>query len=1088
MASTNQMEKLNDNVDQINKFLTSSLDATIESFQDKVVNKFDQLLDMVKEISKSSGGGGDKKAGGKGDDKGKGKKTDNSKSMSSMSKAIDSLTKGISGFAKNSKDTKALISFLDDMSSDKHVAQWSSDKFTKSMNNIVKLGTAIGDISKNLALSTPLLIIGIPGALLLIPTLALLSIAFNFLSSTSIGVFIGAWALKQIGKAMIKFAVSLGLAALAISINPMCLLMPVIFVGFVMLFTGLVKIVGTAGIVKFKMLTGAVTEIGLAMIAMSAAVLLAGMTTLESWGKFALMVGALFVIVKLFGGKKMQSEGSIAALMLLELCGAMALCAISMLIMTTVSWSGVLKGLVVLAALAGVCVVLGRMKSKIQQGAGAIIAMGVAVLLIAISLKKFENASWETLGKIGVIILGLTVVLITLAIPYISGGILIGAVTMLTMGLALLSIGLALKTFQDLSIDFDNMIVIAKSILLMGLSVGALGLISPFVLLGSAVGVLMSGSLLAIGLALQVLAETVTDPKNTVFICAQILICGVTIGGLGLISHLVLLGSAVGVILGGSLWVMGKALAKIGLTDGLDFKKIGKIGTTIYSFAGIMAGLSLGCGLIIAGAGTALGIGMALISIAKGLSEFKNIDLDGVIGDDPKETKIYTVIHSLLEPFCEIGRNATGNSVVGRFIASVFPVDTDLEIGLRSVQGIGGALAEVAKGVKEWANLTYTDEDGNEHSLVMEDMTQVQVNIVSMVSALCDVIAAIGRNEEITGDDGGWFSDSWFKKGKEVLDGNFASISDIAKVIKDFSSLKYKDPNDPSKTVALKDTDFKKTAEGIKDMINAMGHVIAEIGEDPDLQSNSSLKKIFKGETNFQKGIGVINRMAGGIKDLAGVCSGVTETFKLMSSQSDLESHIKKMLYALVNVVNSSYWEDGDGNIHDNWNFDKEKLDAMKQVKNVLVEVSNKGNDIKKAGEGMIKVAEGLQKSVDVINSIQDAKLKTAKEFFETLIEYDKHEVEIIERKAAQVNSILEGGSNYDGNDKAPSSSFSSNKNDSKSNNKETKLDPKSSDFMAVVAQLADTVNALSQTVQDISDRLNGTIKVKPSNSKYSWE
>lgn len=248
------------------------------------------------------------------------------------------------------------------------------------------------------------------------------------------------------------------------------------------------------------------------------------------------LVGALAILGQIGGTVKIP----IMAASLVLLASAMVIMAGAMKILSTISWEGILKGLVGMAgALAAVAVGMALMPSKaLLRQAAALVIIGLAMNEIAAAMKIFATLSWQDMAKGLVGIAG--------AIAAIGLALQLMPVTALLQAAALTVIAVALGEIAGVIAIFGTMEwkTIGKGLAAMA---GAL------LIIAAAVALMPGPMMIATGAGLLLVATAVT-------ILAGALLLMASMSWEDIAQGLVALGGSL-LILAGGLYLMSGTLA-----------------------------------------------------------------------------------------------------------------------------------------------------------------------------------------------------------------------------------------------------------------------------------------------------------------------------------------------------------------------------------------------------------------------------------------------------------------------------------------------------------------------------------------------
>ena len=607
---------------------------------------------------------------------------------------------------------------------------------------------------------------------------------------------------------------------------------------------------------------------------------------LQTFGVLVVL-GAVAAVFALAGvGEKFIMDGSIAMMF----AGvAMIVIAIGVYAMKKaldgVSWgnlgmmAAVIVGLAVAMGVAGI----GPIPVAIALGSAAMIVAGLALIVIgagvAVMSKALKGTTWETVGMMGAIIVGLGVSmgLAGLAAPFI----IIGAAAMAIAGLALLPVASGVQELSKLPIAkmhywfgdsgqktkgflgigggraMTNMEVmfeaIANSFSLGPLQIAALYVTSP--------ALIMAGiALIKIGKGLQEFQKIAKDTDLTLL-------------GLNVTLITTLLADA--------------------------FGKIGK------KFPGGAAGLFTSGSFVSQGITSVMGMGDALTSIAIGMQQMANLKFpvkydkngkpiayESMDSDAPARVAANTmmIVDGLSRVFGEVGAKypkgkvSFMNALIGNGGQSA------VEVGISSVMGMGGALTSIATGFQAMANLKFPvkyDKNGKPIAYAkVGDLgaaaQRVSDNIKLIVTSLSGTFAEVGAGKTSSW----WEGATNYEKGVEVVSGLGTPLKNLAEGVANMADMKFATGYDKDGKATgwinladMKPEDLKdKIGKNTQILIEALTDVFTTIGG-----GKSKTSSWWQGSTAFEKGIKVVTMIAEPYKKLA-------ETVKSLSSFKDLDS------------------------------------------------------------------------------------------------------------------------------------------------------------------------------------------------------
>ncbi len=545
----------------------------------------------------------------------------------------------------------------------------------------------------------------------------------------------------------------------------------------------------------------------------------------------------------------------------------------------------ILLGMVAsLLLIGGVVGVLGLADKTIKKGATALMLMGVGLGLFAVGYAVFalvsKFVSFEDVGK-QVLILG-GIGLVTAGIGMFFGNVALGAISMglIGVGLTVFSIGYGIFTFVSKGVTEDD--ALTQAAIIGGIG-GAFALIGiPVVALAVALGAIAMGIAglalipLSLGLkAFQMVEWSEEESKSLATTLAGIRLAftgGETEGGFfsklggaftGVLDAGVMIASA------GAFATAGLAL--VSLSYGLrqwkktewtdeDSARLGvALGTITAAFTqaggepsdpgglfGKVFGTAFSPNAVERGIDSVMGAGKALKDIAMGLTDFNNFANSGVDFGDPKNpvqgTLAYNVINTvgfISKAFAAVAdqENVEG----GGFFGSLFSIKRNkVEEGIRSVQGVGTELKDIADGLIKFNEFVKSDVD----------FDAIGKAISTTIGFVGDAFAQIGGKKEKTTTSLGFFDISWdqntVEQGISAVKGVGEELKNIADGLMTFSKLDK--PNEIAGTIkSLLDTmsgtfasfydqpEFSTRVDNFSNFITS----IADRGEDGSLMKTA---------------------------------------------------------------------------------------------------------------------------------------------------------------------------------------------------------------------------------------------------------
>ena len=195
---------------------------------------------------------------------------------------------------------------------------------------------------------------------------------------------------------------------------------------------------------------------------------------------------------------------------------------------------------------------------KMIQGAAALLIAAAAMWVAAKALQEFGKVTWTAIAMAGVTLLGLTLVLAILG--QLKGQLIQGAVAMLIMSIALIPFAFALQMFTG--VDFAQVALGGVAMIGFALAMGLLGFAAPFIIAGAAAVAIMGIALMPFAVALGLF--TGIDLEQVKMGGAAMLGLGLALGALGFMAPFIIMGAWALGIMSLALLGFGVALVLIG--------------------------------------------------------------------------------------------------------------------------------------------------------------------------------------------------------------------------------------------------------------------------------------------------------------------------------------------------------------------------------------------------------------------------------------------------------------------------------------------------------------------------------------------
>jgi len=908
-------------------------------------------------------------------------------------------------------------------------------KMKLDTNAISAFGDSLGDLALGLlGLSLTLVLIGF----LAQPILVGLGTAILVLIGIA-GVF---WLMDkmQIDKAMKKTSIALMLAAGAIlSLSIAIVLSHLILsaIGFkevakVMLIVGGVALL--FGLIAKKVGDIRKASIGLilaagAILALTIAIYLMNLILPDMSGAdilntfIVLAVIAAIAFVFAVAGKKAKDikKGAIA---MMFAAGALILLAVGVWAMNKalegVTWEkmlmmgAVVGGLAIAMSIAGE----GPIPGYIEAGSIAMMVAGVALIVLAIGTKIFmkalEGVTWENLGMMAAIIVGVGLAFGVAGIPPVAGFIALGAAAMIIAGLALIVIAKGVAEMNKLPISkmfvkgglFGDSGTVTKGFLGIG---GGRPMTNMEVMFEAIANSFSLGPL-------QIAALYVTSPALIMAGLALITI------GKGLQEFQKIAAETDLILLGVNVSLVTTVLADA-------FGEIGK------KFPGGAAGLFSSGSFVAQGISSVTGMGAALTGIAIGVQNMANLKFPVKYDKEGKPIEFESmdsgapirvaanaamITGVLANVFGEIGKKYPGGkkSLFAQILTG--KGNSPVADGISSVQGMGSALTGIAKGFQSMANLNFPvewDKEGNpikfEKIDIATNLPMVMANTWMIVNGLSGVFGELGKNPDA--QSRGWFGKSTIQKGIDLVTGVGTPLVNLAQGVQNMANLKFPTGFDKDgkatgyETLGSPEDLMTKVTGNTKLLIRALVEVFTEIGQ----AQGSNDGYYWWSASSFEKGRDIVASIAEPYKKLgealkevigsvgkldtvtfAGKMSDILKVF-VGAGQEDttneelnykklyvnaLGSSFEKMKTAVPAIVNAAN------------SFNEKKGTAFFSA---LIGPTDKGNRAEgynsqkilwnAIGHSMVKTSESMPGISQAINSMDLEKLVEARTMFEAL-------------------------------------------------------------------------------------------------------
>lgn len=722
----------------------------------------------------------------------------------------------------------------------------------------------------------------------------------------------------------------------------------------------------------------AILAISAGLIVFSLAMAISSMLTKDIWrgadGKidpvaivttvaaFALLVGSIYAFKLAGSNLKDIAKGTVSVILMgigLAMFGFAT--AIYMKALEGRTWEDIGKAAALIGIFGVEFIILGvpAVFALVALGSASValmaVALGVFGFGVAVYMKCIEDVSWEQVGR-GAGILGVYGLEFA-ALGLLSPAIALADLAIGCMGASLTIFGKGLKDYMEVVADtkWETVIDGAKVIGVYGLEFGALGLLSIGILMADAAIACMGPALGTLAKGLKPFAEVFENTKvETLLKGAGILgVLATEFAAIGLVSILIAPAGKAISIMGESLVSLGKGL-KGWMEAGVRREDIDDLCYAIDRIKLIFIGQKDGdgdkgffgrIGSAISGAisapfdnvaieNTARGLktaGTAIYELSKGLQKW--VDADIRVEDMANMT---TIIGTLGETFQRLGEKNANANTGGSFLQRLIGIDfrgltkTDMELGIRSVEGLGKALTDISQGLVDWRDKMGKEFEG-------EKLVKLANDIAAVVGALGTAFAAVASDKNtvllettntssfatVMGETFGTFTKQEYKNrvqmGIEAVKGLGIELVGIAEGMDKMTKVAV-DKLGTMPTIDMKTWTVSNGSGAMKataEVLVAMGHIFSEIGEQ--IQKQGMYEEIIEpakatkgnwftddtytaAKTEKRSYIGLAISSLMGIGDIV---SGIANALNTMSQIKDT-GNIDKTYDILLQVVDKT--------------------------------------------------------------------------------------------------------------------------------------------------------------------------------------
>jgi hypothetical protein len=542
-------------------------------------------------------------------------------------------------------------------------------------------------------------------------------------------------------------------------------------------------------------------------------------------------------------------------------------------------------GLVILAAV-GVLYLLSKVKGDVIEGSIALVIIAFSIMVLAVGLYMFSemfpstDKNWATLALIGATIGGLTIAVLALGLA--GPNVMLGAGAMILVSVAIIVLSFGLNMFADTvknGYDSSSLGLLMVTIAGIAIEFGIIGIpvVAGLVALGAAAIIVAGAAIVELSHALKewrTLNYTDNDAKDLqkAIVRIPMAFLGLT-GDEGFFTAIKTAAKTADVMDAArknaySLIDISKALVSIsigikafqdlGLKDDLIGQQIVNVTEPLITkFATIGkehggAGMfGLGGGDVYKGISSVMGMGNALTNIAHGMHSMADLKFP-IYGKDGEIESYFGLDDGRI---VQVGKNIEKliGSLTGAFIKIGKGDETswwqtsNLEKGINMVKDIGTPLASLAMGMSAMAELRFPnafDKDGNPTGYINlndveggDPFAKVTENIGLMIGSLTKTYTEIGE-----GDKSKWYQKNKLEKGINMVKDIGTPISSLAAGFTAMADLRFPNGFDaegnPTSYIDLNQASggnpFETVTNNIKKMITSLTDVFTDIGSKDD--------------------------------------------------------------------------------------------------------------------------------------------------------------------------------------------------------------------------------------------------------------
>ena len=454
------------------------------------------------------------------------------------------------------------------------------------------------------------------------------------------------------------------------------------------------------------------------------------------------------------------------------------------------------------------------------------------------------------------------------------------------------------------------------------------------------------------------------------------------------------------------------------------------------SGGGIWAGIFGGGGYVSAGIQALSGVGDVLTGLAKGVQAFADLKfttyeiVDAGTKDAkmvPKEVLTITdkvldtaignigkVILSVAKPFGMIGQGLWGKLFTMAAGGDVFPYSADdIKNGIDALTGVGDVLSGLAKGIQDFANLTFTTYEvvgaGTKDAKIMpktvltlgsKDIDNATSNIGKVILAVAKPFGMIGQgfwSRLISGSEFPYDADD-ISEGVKSLTGVGAILSGLAKGVQDFANMTFttyevkgEGANAkivPKDIITLTSADLNRATSNMTDVILA---VAKAFGRTTDYLNEN--------EGDLKLAFDLLPKLSKTAVSVSDAITKVGEMSKKFPDSTKLAKSITDFISAVISPFNEQLYPTIRKDI---WNFGIFTKD--------ISELSKNATAMQKIDKSFSGIAKSMNTFKDGINKLKMEPLSETRGLFEAMaiIAESGSAEQIIKKYSSSIDKTLQ--------------------------------------------------------------------------------